>query len=64
MSFDTASTPITSEVEWALTRLGRYGINSFSSCLTGVQEPSYLVKFPSGIRAREVWGILRAFNIF
>jgi phosphatidylglycerol lysyltransferase len=31
---------------------------------TGVQEPLYLMKFPAGIRAREVWGILRAFNIF
>jgi phosphatidylglycerol lysyltransferase len=29
----TASTPLTTAAEWALIRLGRYGLNSFSSCL-------------------------------
>jgi phosphatidylglycerol lysyltransferase len=30
---------------------------------TGASEPRYLVKFPSGIGFRDVWGILHAFNL-
>lgn len=30
---------------------------------TGIAEPSYLLKFPPGIRAREIAGVLRTFNL-
>ncbi len=29
----------------------------------GQREPCYLVKFPPGVRVREVWGLLTAFHI-